>query len=68
MGQLLSAIKYRFCGECYDTYVLGVTGVEKGCDKCMGVIRNSAGWVVEDVYGKYYTDECCNVCSEDEES
>ena len=67
METLFTSIKYRFCGECYNTYVLGVSGVEAGCDECRQVVRNSAGWVIRDLNGEYYDDtyKCGDVCCED---
>jgi len=38
------------CKLCGTKYKLGVTGIERGCDRCCGVVRDIAGnaWLPEE--------------------
>ena len=40
------------CPKCHETYVMGVTGISTGCDKCEGVTRDAAGFAWQDSYGQ----------------
>jgi hypothetical protein len=37
-------MKTEICKLCKQEYILGFTGMIDGCDKCLGIIRDSDGY------------------------
>ena len=38
--KLIGVFALRTCPHCHQEYMLGINGVQGGCDSCEGIVRN----------------------------